>query len=80
MKKQPDTEPTAHLHGTGWRGLLDQAEYLEANLNATHVLAPLDPETGAPMMQPIALTTPEEVLLMAALLREKAQEWRNALN
>ncbi len=75
-KKTPDTEPTHHFHGAGWKAILEQAEHLEANPNATHVLLQVDLDTGVPT-EPIILDNRADVLFAANLMRERAEELRN---
>jgi hypothetical protein len=79
MKKKPGTEPTKHFHGAGWPAMLKQAQHLEANPDATHVLVQLDADTGEPG-EPLIVDNRDDVLLLAKLLREKAQALRNARN
>ncbi len=79
MKKRPDIEPTGHFHGVGFSAMLRQAEHLEANPDATHVLCQIDPDTGEAGEQ-IIVDNREDVLYLAKLMREKALLFRNSQN
>jgi hypothetical protein len=59
--------------------MLKQAEHLESNPDATHVLVQLDPDTGEPG-EPFIVDNRADVLHLAELLREKARATRNARN
>lgn len=67
----PDSE---HSHGGGWKGLLSQAEYLEAHLDCTHILSAYDPFTHE--TRQLVLESPNDISTMVRLLRETAHEWK----